>query len=485
MMISLNSGQIIPNIKSNNFYKYLGIYENTEINTEETWKINFKKYLQRVWLIFSTNASSYYKIRAVNTFANPKLMYIQWVLTINRSDLREADVKTRNIMIRKGALSPGSSIPLLYIDRKNGGRGLRSIEDNYVQCKIKVSVYLYNNKSSEIQELLKIEKGRKQKSLIEQAIEYSNELGLTLKQDQNKKWGIVKPSKEEGEEIMIFSLKEISTILNNKIQEKYLSEIKNKNMAGLFFEDFRNIENFNKNSYSWLTSWKGIPTTLERKIFEAFEQLTNTKYRRKDIKKESIENNICRLCHKKKETVRHILSNCDRLATGLYITRHNSALKVIYWWLLHKYKFEEKLRYWDDPEKPKPVISNKDVTIKWNVKISTNDYTEANKPDMTLINHKKKQIILIEMSCPWDKNINNKTQEKKDKYQELRQQLREQYEGYIISQSNIIVGTFATITTIEEEIKKISKKATKLISQIQRVVLINSVSIIEKFLKRE
>ena len=89
------------------------------------------------------------------------------------------------------------------------------------------------------------------------------------------------------------------------------------------------------------------------------------------------------------------------------------------------------------------------------------------------------------MSCPWDKNVDKKTQEKQDKYQEVRQQLREQYQNYKVEQANIIVGSLGTITTLESEIIKISKKATHLIPKIQRTVLINSISIIEKFLKRE
>jgi len=215
-----------------------------------------------------------------------------------------------------------------------------------------------------------IEKNRRKKTLLEKAQKYCELLGVTMKQDDNKKWGLVKVNDQE-KEIIIKSLQEISSLLNEKIQDKYLNEIKNKNMAGMYYEDFKNIENWNRLSYSWLNKWKGIPTTTERKIFEALEQLTSTKYRRKHVLNESIENDNCRLCHKKRETVRHILSNCDRLATGIYITRHNSALKVIYWWLIFKHKLEKNniKRNWDDPEKPKPIMSNDKITIKWNVKI--------------------------------------------------------------------------------------------------------------------
>ena len=51
---------------------------------------------------------------------------------------------------------------------------------------------------------------------------------------------------------------------------------------------------------------------------------------------------------------------------------------------------------------------------------------------------------------------------------------------------NIIVGTLGTITTLKEELEKISKtKAGKLIAEIQRVVIMHSISIIENAFKRE
>jgi len=188
---------------------------------------------------------------------------------------------------------------------------------------------------------------------------------------------------------------------------------------------------------------------------------------------------------RKRETVRHILSNCDRLAVNMYIMRHNNALKVLYWWILHKYKLEDKVRKWSDKEQPQVTRSNKRITIKWNSKVQSNEYTEANRPDMLVIDNEKKRIRIIEMSCPWDKNVNRKEVEKMTKYETIRQELREQYEGYDVKQVNIIVGTLGTITSLGEELGKISKKAKGLAEQIQRVVIMSSIAIVEKFFKRE
>lgn len=158
----------------------------------------------------------------------------------------------------------------------------------------------------------------------------------------------------------------------------------------MFYNDFKNLPNWNELSYSWLTKWKGIPTTTERKIFGILEQLTETKFRRNYINKENIDDK-CRLCKKKKENNRHILSNCDSLAKGIYTTRHNSILKVLYWWLLYHYKLENEIKPWNYEKQPEQTRSNKEVTIMWNSKIYCEDFTTNNKPDLIVIDHIKKK----------------------------------------------------------------------------------------------
>ena len=49
----------------------------------------------------------------------------------------------------------------------------------------------------------------------------------------------------------------------------------------------------------------------------------------------------------------------------------------------------------------------------------------------------------------------------------------------------MIIGELGTITTLSEELAKISKKAVKLVVKIQRVVIMHSIQIIENVFKRE
>ena len=482
--ITLSTGQTIPSLKENEYYKYLGIYQNVIMSEEETWKKNEFIYMQRVWVIWSSAASGYNKIRAMNTFANMKLLYIMWTLKIEITKIRETDKKVRKVMRDRGAMAPGSCKALLYLDRKEGGRGLVSIEDLYIQTKIKLAIIIMNNENEDIKKIRTLEQGRRVKNLIDETKEIAAKIGLVLAQNEKEKWGVRKLN--SNKEILIRDNDGIGDLIYEQQQQQYREYIAKSEMAGRYYREFRSIDNWSRESYVWLTQWKGISVTTERKMFEALEQLTNTKYRRQQIyKDQSVDNDRCRLCNQNKETVRHVLSNCNELAKNSYITRHNNALKVLYWWVLHKYGLEEKVKEWSDREEPTPTRRIERAIVQWNVKILSNEYTKHNKPDMLIIDHKKKRIRVVEASFPWDENINAKFEEKNKKYQTVRQELRKQYEGYELQQVNVIMGEMGTITTLREELAKISKKATKLVAKIQRVVIMHSIGIIENVFKRE
>ena len=59
--------------------------------------------------------------------------------------------------------------------------------------------------------------------------------------------------------------------------------------------------------------------------------------------------------------------------------------------------------------------------------------------DARIVNNRDKQVIALEMSCPWVSNRDKKTFEKTMKYAPLRWELRQRYPGYEINQCNIIL----------------------------------------------
>ena len=77
----------------------------------------------------------------------------------------------------------------------------------------------------------------------------------------------------------------------------------------------------------------------------------------------------------------------------------------------------------------------------------------ANCIDAQAIDEVKKEVILIEMSCPWMENRQMKTEEKIRKYGPLRWELKLQYPGYKVSQRNIIMDVLGGLFKRYEEVR--------------------------------
>ena len=102
-------------------YKYLGILEADTIKQEEMKEKIKTKYLKRTRNL----------IKGINTWAVPLVRYsgpfLKWISV----ELKQMDQRTRKVMTLYQALHPRNNVDRLYVSRKEGGRGLVSIEENF------------------------------------------------------------------------------------------------------------------------------------------------------------------------------------------------------------------------------------------------------------------------------------------------------------------------------------------------------------------
>lgn len=61
------------------------------------------------------------------------------------AELRKIDKNVLKIILISGGNHSKGSTAALYLARKNGGRGLKSVEEEYKNIKIKAAVKLYEN----------------------------------------------------------------------------------------------------------------------------------------------------------------------------------------------------------------------------------------------------------------------------------------------------------------------------------------------------
>ena len=89
-----------------------------------------KEYLRRGRKLLETKLSSRNLIKGINTWAVPLVRYSGPFLKWTRDELRQMDQRTRKLMTMHKTLHPTDNVDRLYEPRKEGGRGLTSIEDS-------------------------------------------------------------------------------------------------------------------------------------------------------------------------------------------------------------------------------------------------------------------------------------------------------------------------------------------------------------------
>ena len=119
----------IRTLEEKETYKYLGILEADTIKQVQMKDTIWKEYLRRTRKLLETKLSSRNLIKGMNTWAVPLVRYSGPFLKWTREELKQMDQRTRELMTMHKALHPRDDIDWLYVFRKEGGRGLASIED--------------------------------------------------------------------------------------------------------------------------------------------------------------------------------------------------------------------------------------------------------------------------------------------------------------------------------------------------------------------
>ena len=94
-----------------------------------------------------------------------------------------------------------------------------------------------------------------------------------------------------------------------------------------------------------------------------------------------------------------------------------------------------------------------------------------------------KRVSVIEMSCPWVENREEKDAEKTTKYGPLRWELEQRYPEYRVRQFNIIVDVLGGYSRdVRKALKElVGDKSDTIALQIQKSVITSSLNIARRF----
>ena len=128
--IELPNQDKIRTLAEHETFKYLGILEADTIKQAEMKNKIQKEYLRRTRELLEIKLNSRKLIKGINTCAVLLVRYSGPFLKFTRDELWQMDQRTRKLMTMHKALHPRDDVDRLYVTRKEGGRGLASIEDS-------------------------------------------------------------------------------------------------------------------------------------------------------------------------------------------------------------------------------------------------------------------------------------------------------------------------------------------------------------------
>ena len=256
-----------------------------------------------------------------------------WAQTWPLAYLQQLDREARKVIVMNGGNHPLGSVAQLYISRKNGGRGLRSVEEEYKSTKIKAAVKLFENSYTTMSAVRKFEQKAVQTGchlIIKDAEKYASELQLSLTLQHSN----TRVTTEDHDEI---GGKKFKTTLAKAQQKAYCGTLgEEKWREKLTKNRWQDLAVNSGGCFVWMNSWRSLPTHTVAAMQELYQQMLPTKlyHKRKTGKGSGTSNIICRMCGKSPENVRHVLAGCVTLAQTKYLARHNGALKILFFEML-------------------------------------------------------------------------------------------------------------------------------------------------------
>ena len=109
---------------------------------------------------------------------------------------------------------------------------------------------------------------------------------------------------------------------------------------------------------------------------------------------------------------------------------------------------------------------------------------KSNRVDVRIVHKERKEVLHMEMTCPWIGNRGKEGAEKTTKYATLRWEMKERYPGYVVKQINIIVDVLGGYALeARNKMKELygEKRAIECLMKMQKSILSSTLNIARCF----
>ena len=200
-----------------------------------------------------------------------------------------------------------------------------------------------------------------------------------------------------------------------------------------------------------------------------------------------MEDGGCRVCfqHSEFKTVEHLVARCQKLANSEYLSRHNRALMILaVAWVREHGLIGQDVVWYEQQWDRGTVFENERAKLVWDFEFHLRKTTTLKRPYLILETIEDRKILICDMACPQQQNIDMKRMEKLTKYRQLAFEMKERHPGYVIKVVPVMIGALGGgMKMLKTELKMVfndQKLVDKIAGEMQRMVLMNSKSIIRR-----
>ena len=320
-------------------------------------------------------------------------------------------------------MNPKSDVARIYLSRKEGGRGLISVEDTVKLAILGLERYVLTSGEGLLISARRVDG------------DYEQHLGMTE------------------------SVKEFKERRRNEQS----NALKQKKLHGQFFNQTDDVAGEEK--WLWLRD-RSIKRETESLIMAAQEQAIRTNAIKAKIDKTQAKSK-CRLSGKVDETVRHIVCECPMLVQREYKRRHDWVGRKIHWEVCRKIGFDVNEKWYK--HEPEKVVENDSWKILWDFAIQTDHVIEARRPDMVIIDKTKIECKDIAFASSFDSRIEEREKDKMKGCNNLERELKKIW-YMLVKEIPVVVGALGT--TPKKSMQRLSDIGIKTIVELQKTTIL-------------
>ena len=177
-------------------------------------------------------------------------------------------------------------------------------------------------------------------------------------------------------------------------EEKRLQDWKEKALHGQYFRQTKDA----RSDQSWVWLQNGhLKRETEGLIVAVQNQSIRTNLVKAKIDK-SQKDTLCRLCKEVDDSIDHVVRGCSKLARKECKRRYDSLGKIVHWSLAGECNFEAGNKWYK--HKPESVLEDEDYKILWDFIIQTDPVIEARRPDLVVVDQKRRTCKIIDFAVP-------------------------------------------------------------------------------------